>query len=811
MDSARRWLDALTQDARFALRLMLRNRGFAAVAVLTLALGIGGNALVFSLLDAVVLRPLPYADPARLYMLWTVEAESQRAMNASYPDFRDWQEQSRTFEGMAAFQQTSFNLTGTAEPERVDALAFTPGLLELLGIRPVLGRSFARGEGGEVVLLGHGLWVRRFGGDATIVGRPAQLDGRRYTILGVLPPGFHFPPKRFSGDPEVFVPLTPNRERASWYLRVVGRLRASATAQQAQAEMVTIAARLAAAYPANRRRQGIKLDPMHSYVVSDSRQTALVLMGAVAFVLLIACGNVANLLLSQGAARRREMAIRAAIGASRGRIVRQLLLESVLLAAIGGALGIALARWGLPLIAAASPERTAFFTRVRDAGVYLNWSVLGFTAAVTLAAAILFGVLPALKSTRPAGSSARSYRQGGLRGALVAAEVGLSFVLLAGAGLMMNSMLRLLEVDLGFSTQHLLTMEVDLPEAKYPDREAQAAFFGRALERLRAMPGVASAGAITDLPLSREYSINGIRLKTDPPVQGRAAFHSVDPDYFQTMGIPLLRGRLLSSADSAHAAAVGVINRKMAERYWPNADPIGKTILVSRVIGERTAEGIRLRSVEGALEIAGVVGDVRMLGRDADVRPEVFFPYTQRPSDGMAIVLRAAGNPATLIAGVKKEIWRVDPDLPVTDIQTMDAVVAADVAERRFVLLLIGAFALMAAVLAAVGIYGVVSYSVRQRTQEIGIRVALGAQASHVIWLVLRQTAAWLLAGMAAGMASASALTRLLAAHLYGVKPTDPATFALAAVALAAIALAANAMPVRRAVRVDPVAALHYE
>jgi putative ABC transport system permease protein len=804
-----RWVEVLAQDIRFALRLMRRSPTFAATAVLTLGLAIGGNTLVFSLVDAVVLRPLPFADPARLYLLATVEAESQQAMNSSYPDFRDWRAQSRSFQAMAAFRGDSFNLTGAAEPKNVNSLCTTPGLFELLGVQPALGRPFAAADGDQVVLLSHRLWVRQFGADPGIVGRVARLDGRPYTVLGILPEGFHFPLRRFRGDHDVFVPLIPSLDRTTWELSVLGRLRPGATEQQARVEMDGIARRLAQAYPESRSRQGIAIRPLERDVVSSSRETAAMLMGAVGFVLLIACGNVANLLLSQGAARKREIAIRLAIGASRGRVVRQLLMESVLLAALGAAVGVLLARWGLPLMVRLVPERTTFYTRVHDYGVHINLAVLAFTGAVSLAAAVLFGALPALKSTAP-GASARFGRQGGLRGALIAFEVSLAFVLLAGAGLMMNSMWRLLSVDLGFRADHLLTMDITLPEVKYPNPKSWPDFFAQATDRVGNLPGVISAGASDDFPLSRAYSINtvGIPGVTD---KGRAAFHRVTESYLSTMGTPLVRGRLFTPADSEQSAAVVVINRTMAARFWPNADPIGKTVMVARRVVRSDGGGKRIAFVRQPVAIVGVVGDVRLLAVDREPIPEVFFPYRQWPQIGMSLVARTAANPSSLVPVIQKEIWRMDADLPLSEVRTMDDVFARDVAERHFVLLLVGVFALMAVVLSAVGIGGVVSYNVRRRTQEIGIRVALGASGRDVVWLVMRQTALWMLLGMAAGTAGAMALTRLLSKYLYHVKPTDPATFALAAAALVGIALAADAIPARRAARIDPVGALRYE
>jgi putative ABC transport system permease protein len=798
-----RWLDTLVSDLPFALRLLRHNPGFSTVAILTLGLAIGGNTLVFSLVNAVVLRPLPYSEPDRLVYLWTVEASSQRGMNTSYPDFRDWQEQSHTFEAMSAFAQGSSNLSGAGEPERIDSLRFTPGLLELLGIRPALGRTFGRDDDTHVVLLGSALWRRHFGADPAVIGRSIHLDGVAYTVLGICPPGFHFPPNRFSGDPEVFLPLLPNPDRTAWFLRVIGRLRPGATIQQARAEIDAIGKRLAESYPVERRAQGIRLDDFSENVIGNSRKTARLLLGAVAFVLLIACANVANLLLSQGTARGREIAIRAAIGASRRRIVRQLLVESALLGICGGLAGVAVAWLGLPALAAVVPERSIFFTRIRDAGVQLDSKVLSFTAATSLLAGMLFGVLPALRTTRPAATMARRTISGTLRGALVATEVSLALILLAGAGLMINSMLRLLSVDLGFRAERLLTLQMDLPRVKYPNGPGVPAFFDDVLQRLRALPGAVSAGAASDLPLTRALSTGRIRIEGSQPVEGRAAFHSVSPGYFETMGIPLVRGRAFSAADTEQAPQVVIVNRRLAEQYWPHDDPVGKVVAVY---------GLRQgRRVADPLTVVGVVGDVRLIALDATPGSEIYMPHTQRQQSGMAIVLRTAGRPELLADAVRKEVWRADADQPITDLKPMEMWIATDVSFRRFVLLLIGIFAAVALILAAIGIFGVVSYAVKQRTQEIGIRMALGARPSDVAAVVFRETAIWLLLGLTAGTAGAVALTQLLAAYLYEVRPVDIPTFAVASLTLAAIAASANMVPVRRAMRIDPVVTLRYE
>ena len=497
-------MGTLTQDLKYGFRILAKNPGFTFVAVLTLALGIGGNVAVFSLLDTVLLRPLPYSQPDRLFMFFPVDAKSHHAQVASsYPNFQDWHEQSHAFEAMAGYHEESFNLTGTTEPERLDGLSSTPGLFVLLGIAPLWGREFSSNDDPHVVLLTYELWHRRFGGDAAIIGKSIYLEGRTYSVLGVLPPHFNFPPRRWESVPEVFVPVIPNPERGWHYLRVIGRLAPGITGQQARTEMNGIAARLAQAYPNSNRDQGVEVDQLSQYVVGGVRQMAWVLLGAVAFVLLIACTNVANLLLSQGATREREIAIRNAVGATRSRIVRQLLTESLLLAGMGGALGVALAYWTFPLVASIVPQHTTFFTRVHGAGFELNSTVFIFTVLLSVLSCALCGLLPAWRTTKPARISGASVRTGRIRGALIGLEVALSFVLLAGAGLMVKSLVRLLKVDVGFRTERVLTMDVNLAGEKYASAENQAAFYGQVLQRLETLPSVLSVGASVELPLTR--------------------------------------------------------------------------------------------------------------------------------------------------------------------------------------------------------------------------------------------------------------------------------------------------------------------
>jgi len=797
------------QDLKYGLRTLARSPGFTAAAVITLALGIGGNVAVFSLLDTVLLRPLPYRQPDRLFMLLPIEARSGRAMVAtSYPNFQDWQQQSHAFEAMAAFDEDSLNLTGTPEPARLRALSMTPGLFALLGVRPVLGREAEKGDDRHVAVLSYELWRSRLGGKPDILGKAVQLDGEPYTVIGVLPPRFHFPPRRWEGAAEIFVPAISNPDRRWNYLRVVGRLAPNTTERQAQTEMKGIAARLAQAYPKGNYATGIALDALDNFTVSDVRETLWVLLGAVAFVLLISCANVSNLLLSRGAAREREIAIRSMVGASRMRIVRQLLTEGLLLAGVGGAVGVMAAHGALPVMAFAVPEHTALSARVHDVGIHLDSAVLAFSAILSVLSVLLFGLLPAWRASRPLGSSAAGLRARAISGSLIALEVAMSYVLLTAAGLMMKSLVRLLQTDVGFQTDRLLTMDIDLSGPKYSSAAQQAAFFRQVLQRLASLPSVRSAAAVTDLPLTRSSTWNGFEIPGRQGKQGVAAYHSASPGYFSAMGIPLLSGRELRDSDSAASPLVGIINRSMARRYWPGQNPVGASIVAQRIFTVSTPSGKHFEFKSQQLEVVGVVGDVRQLGLDAPPGPELFMPYSQWPAGEMSLVLRTESEPPLLVAAAKKEIWRTDPDQPVTEIKSMDELVSAEAAGRRFVLQLIGAFASIAVVLAVIGTYGVASYWVRKRSHEIAVRVAVGGMAQEIVWMLVRQNSKWLLAGMAAGVGGAFATTRLLARYLYGVASTDPMVLFAAAILLAVAAVAAVYVPARRIAAVDPMAAL---
>jgi putative ABC transport system permease protein len=807
-----RWLDDLTQDLRFGLRQLRRNPGFTVVAVITLALGIGANTAVFSLIDAVLLRPLPYSHPSRLFQLFPTQA-GHAMVATSCPEFEDWKKQSRTFETMAAYEQDDLNLTGTSYPERLRALFSTPGLFALLGTHMVLGREFGPDDGPHVLLLSYAVWRRRFAADQGIIGKSIYLNGSAYTVLGVLPPRFYFPPLEYEGEltAEIYVPAVPNRGRGWNYLRVIGRLAPGVTEQQARTEMNVIAARLAQAHPKAGQGSRIVLSPLPEVAASGMRQTAWILFGAVALVLLIACANVANLVLARGATREHEIAVRNMVGATRFRIMRQLLTENLLLAAFGGLLGILLAKWTLPVLASAVPENTMFFTRVHDVGVYLNMAVLVFSGVAVVLSGLLFGVLPAWRATRPSPTPRATLPTGKMRGALVALEVALSLMLLVGAGLMLRSLMRLMDVDLGFEPQRLITMDLSLSGQRYESPQKQAAFFDEVLQRLGSLPSVLSAGATTDLPMTRNDTWNGFEIVGPRPTKGIAGYHAVSPGYFRTMRIPLLRGRLPMDSDSADSPLVGVITRHMAREYWPHRSPIGASIVVYRYSSISTPQGTSVQFKPEQLEIVGVVGDVRQLGLDTPPASELYMPYRQWPSNEMYLVVRTKAEPSSLIPVIEKEVWSVDPDQPLTEIRTMDQWIAAEAAARRFVLQLIGTFALIALVLAAVGVYGVLSYWMRQRTHEIGVRMALGARKGDVLRLVIGQGAKLALIGVAVGIGGALGLMRFLSSLLYGVKATDPLTFVAVSLLMTVAALLACYIPARRATKVDPIIALRYE
>ncbi|HEY2748793.1 MAG TPA: ABC transporter permease [Polyangia bacterium] len=807
-------MDALWKDVRFALRMLRRTPGVTAAAVIALALGIGANTAIFSVVDGVLLRPLPYRDSRALVVLnGQFPVQSLFHIPISVPEFLDLQQQSRTLASIGAYTAGDSNLSGgSGAPERVCAGAASASFFPTLGVQPALGRNFTVDEQlvghNHVALIDDGLWRQRFGADAGIVGKKLLLDGEAFQIIGVLPRGF-----QIDGPCEVWAPLLsndPRLTRGSHFLRVIGRVAGGTTRGALDADLAAIGARLIEQYPKNYRGGSWSLEekPLLDDVVGDARPALLMLLAAVAFVLLIACANVANLMLARAAARSREMAVRTALGAARGRLVRQMLTEALILSLFGGALGLLLAVWGVDGMVALSPDALP-----RAAEIALDSRVLAFTMGLSLVTGVVFGLAPALSASRPDltwalkdGARGATSARGRLRDALVVAELALSLMLLVGTGLMARSFVQLRRVDPGFRPDHVLTMSASLPSVTRDDDEKArwVAFFARASERLAQLPGVRAAGAATLLPLdnnSQDYSFeieNYVpRVPGDQPDnQAR----EVEGDYFGALGIPLVRGRMLAPSDDLHAPRVVVINQAMAKRYWPNDEALGKRIRVN--MSGRTSAG-ELSTV------VGIVGDVHGFGLDQPAKAEMYFPHAQmRSASSMSLVIRTAGEPLDLAPSARAALAEIDPQQPLFNVRTMNDLVAQSLAQRRFSLLLMLIFAGVALLLAAVGIYGVMSYTVAQRTQEIGIRMALGATPASVLSMVVGDGMRLVAGGLALGLAGAFAVTRLVASMLYGVSASDVVTYAVLAVALGGVALVAILIPARRATRVEPMLAL---
>jgi predicted permease len=800
-------MDTILQDLRFAARTLRRNIGFTTAAVLTLALGIGANAAIFSVVNAVLLRPLPYADADRLAMVWGWY-DGFGKTTTSLPDFRDLRERTKAFSQLAARHGTVFNLTGQGEPEQLQADRVTANFFPMLGVRPMLGRAFLPDEervGGndDVVVLSYGLWQRRFGGEPGIVGRTLQLSGRPYTVVGVAPRDF-----RFMSDVDLWAPLradTAGHRRAE-YLTVLGRLAPGATVEGATADIAGIFAQLATEYPETNGSIRSRVIGMREDLVGDVRPALLVFSGAVALVLLIACANVANLLLARASAREREMAVRAAIGAGRGRIVRQLLTESLLIAALGAGLGLALAAVGLDALRAMNAELLPRFQEV-----HIDAMAVGFALLLALGTGLLFGLAPALRlSANALGGALREGTRsaaGGaalrLRNALVLAEVALALVLLVGAGLLLRSFQQLNRVDLGFQPAQLLTYRVVLPTAKYDSAALLPPVYDEIAQRTRAIPGVRSAAVAGDLPMNGSgylsFAIDG-RVPPPDAMEDVQPF-AVSPDYFATLGIPLRSGRLFTASDAPGAPPVALVNEEMVRRYFDGRDPIGR----------RVTFGDPADSSSVWWTVVGVVGDVAQEGVTAKPYAQLYRPLAQSPRRGVFVVARTTVAPMAVASGARAALEAVDPELPLTSLMTMEERIGENLLRPRVNTLLLAVFAGIALALAAIGIYGVISYAVAQRTREIGIRMALGATAGDVKRLVVRQGMTPALLGVALGAVGALAATRLMASLLYGVTATDPLTFVVVALFLGAIALLAAYVPARRATRVEPVTALREE
>jgi putative ABC transport system permease protein len=810
-------MNTLIQDVKYGLRMLAKNPGFTAVAVLTLALGIGANTAIFSVFNAVLLRPLPYHEPGRIVVV------GQEWMGGygdfSPADFLDVHAQSQIFEQMAVYRGSNFNMTAGDRPERVAGYVVTTNLFSLLGVKPMLGRGFApedgRHSGNRVAVLSYGLWQRSFGGRASVLGEEATLNGEPFSVVGVMQRTFSFPEgAELWVAPRFAVPAHPLRPnvnpatlRGSHYFdRVIARLRPQVTMEQARADLAVTFGNIVKVHP-DSDLQGAKpwVRTLHEDGVGDVRPVLLVLLGAVGLVLFIACANVANLLLARGVSRRMELAVREALGASRWRIIGQLLTESVLLGLVGGSLGILVAFWCFaPLAALVPPELKRF------AHPAMDLTVLGFSIALSVLAGVAFGLAPAVRIARS--TFAENLKEGGRpiaagrshgQALLVTAETALALVLLAGAGLLLKSLIRLLRVDEGFDPSQVLTLQLFLPQARYPDTVRRDTFVKQMLTNVEALPGVQSACAGTRLPLNgsgstRSIQIGGRSYSSASPAESVEPNYSViSPDFFKVLRIPIAEGRAFTQADDARAPGILIINRTMAKTYWPNEDPIGKRVKIGQG--------------NNWLEVVGVVGDVRQHQLGEPPKPMMYAPYAQDPWPFIDVAVRTVPEPASLASTVEHAIASLDKDEPVYNVRTMEEVVSQSVSNRRFDTFLLALFAALALFLTSIGIYGVISFAVTQRTHEIGIRMALGAEREGVQKLVIKQGMKLALRGVAVGIIGAQGLTRFLSSLLYGVKPTDPPTFVAVSLVLTGAALVACYLPARRATKVDPMVALRHE
>jgi predicted permease len=809
-------MQTLWQDLRYGARMLLKNPGFSLIAILTLALGIGANTAIFSLVNRVLLFRLPYQDAGSLVMVWGSNPQQGADIDLVSPaDLVDWRAQNAVFDDLAATNDATYNLTGMGEPESLIGYRLAANFFQVAGVQPALGRAFTQEEDRAgapgVVILSHRLWQRRFGSDPNAIGRSVTLNGAPYTIIGVMPAGFQHPQSAELWAPLRLNSLSANQanNRGLRFLRIVGRLKPGVSVEQAQREMSQVALRLAEQHPDTNTGQGVKIVSLQEQYAGDIKPTLLALLGAVGFTLLIACANVANLLLARAAARQKEIAVRTALGARRGRIVRQLLTESVLLALIGGALGLLLTLWGANLLVALFPNNVANLNIPVIEEIPINGRVLGFSMLVSLLTGVIFGLAPAWQASKP--DLSRTLKESGanmtagvsgrrMRGLLVVSEMALTVLLLIGAGLMVKSFWRLLQGDLGLNPKNVLTMEVLLPQQKYREAQQRRAFMQDVMRRIENLPGVELAGATNFLPLtgfwgSASFSIEG-RPAPRPNEELSADNRVVTERYFRTMGIRLLRGRVFDERDHEGAPPVAIINETLARRYWPNEDPVGARINFGQ--GNKA-------------EIVGVVNDVKSFGLEEQTHPDIYRPYAQAPFPLIAFAVRTGGDPLSLVAAVKNAIYAVDKDQPVFKVITMEKLAAESITLRRVSMLLAGGLSALALILAAIGIYGVMSYTISQQRREIGLRLALGAQASDVLRLVIGQGMKPALFGMIIGLLASFALTRLIKGLLFGVSATDPATFVVISILLTVVALVACWIPARRAMKVDPMVALRFE
>jgi putative ABC transport system permease protein len=812
-------MQTIIQDLRYGARMLMKNPAVTVVAIIALTLGIGANTAIFSVVHAVLLRSFPYQDGEKLAIVWehrkSGKSNPQNVINLG--NFFDWKDQNTVFSDMAAFFDLNINLTGDGQPEEVPGQVATPNLFSLLGVNPIRGRTFAADDGkpgqNGVVVIGYDLWQRRFGGDPSIIGRKIILNNEPNEIIGVLPPNVGWFVQKGSlirTAPQIWSPWQISNElrgRRGRFARAVARLKPGVTFEQAQNEMTVIGNRLEQQYPEFNTHWGVNVVPLRTQVAGEIRKPLYILLGAVGFVLLIACANVANLLLARAASRRKEIALRAGLGASRWRIARQLLTESVLLSAVGGGLGLLLAWWGTRALLALSPPE---LMDLRDTSV--NLPVLGFTVGLTLLTGIVFGLVPALEATRV--DLNESLKEGGrnvgqgsrnnrLRNAFVITQVALALVLLVGAGLLIKSLNRLNSVEPGFDPDRLMTMRVSLPAGKYDTEPKIVNFFQRAIEQIGDLPGVEAAGAINYVPFGGPHSGTRIHIEGQPelPPGERLSTGIVvtDANYFDTMRIPLKRGRLFTAQEATEMRHVVVINEAFARENLPGQDPLGKRVTIN------------MKDENVPTEIIGIVGDNRHKGLDMEIEPMAFWPHPELAASSMTLVVRTQGDPTSVAGAARSVIQGLDPDQPIGEVNTMQGLMATSVARTRFNTVLLTVFSVVALVMAAVGIYGVMSYSVQQRTHELGIRLALGAQQRDVLALIVKQGIALGLIGVVAGLLASFGLTRLMTTLLFEVTPTDTKTFAAVAGGLFAIVLIACYIPARRATKVNPLVALRYE
>jgi predicted permease len=807
-------MESLIKEIRYGVRALLKHPGFTAIAVITLALGIGANTAIFSLVNAVLLKPLPFPDPDRLVMVW--EDQSFIGFPRSEPapgNYADWKAQQSVFEDMAALNWQPLNLTGDGEPEKISAYGVTANFCSLIGIQPAIGRNFTADEdkpgASKVVILSYGLWQRRYGGDRGILGRDILLNGTKYAVIGVMPAGFQF----LQGYVGFWLPAALTQEQLAdhenHYLTVVARMKQGVTLEQAHADLKTISQRITNDHADEAAGLSSVVVPLREQLAGSVRRPLMMLLVAAGLVLLIACANIASLQLSRAAGRSKEIAVRAALGASRARIVRQLLVESIVLAAAGGVLGLLVALWSFALLKQLIPEGMTVSTSVR-----IDLPVLGYATVVSLLTGIIFGLAPALQASKTdlnealkqGGSrTASSARGNKLRGAFVVAEVALALTLLVGAGLLMQTVFHLRNQYSSFQPERLLTLRTALPSYKYSEHPRRVAFYDQVLERVKALPGVVSVGYTTSVPLQWKGGHNGFTLEGPQPPPGvttNAIHRQVSTDYFQALGIGLRRGRYFDDADKQQSMPVVIVNEAMARQFWPNDEALGKRFK----LGVPNAPWVT---------VVGVVNDVRQMGMDAPVKAEMYFPYRQitshfwyAPRD---LVVRTTSDPLSLVAAVSREIHAVDADQPISNVATMHELLSEETGPRRLGMILLIVFGGLALLLASLGIYGVLSFFVAQQTREIGVRLALGAQLRDILGLVLKKGMGWALLGVAIGLVAAFAVARLMASLLFGVSASDPITFAAIALILTLVALVACYIPARRATKVDPLVALRYE